>query len=116
MSGLHHPSALGALSGWRSVAALLATSVLDSSPAFAVPAWRFPYLSSEPVPGRLASSVIDGGLADQVLGASVYAIWGDSLYGETGGYRSLSGSSLDDVNIDDEAGKLKGLGSPEIPR
>lgn len=74
-----------------------------------VPAWRFPFMSSELVPGSLASPLIDGGLEGQVLGASAYAMWDDSLYAEFGGYRSLSRSTLDDLNIDDDAGKLGSL-------
>jgi hypothetical protein len=74
-----------------------------------VPAWRFPYMASELVPGPLGSPLIDGGLEGQVIGASAYAMWGDSIYGEIGGYRSLSSSFLDDVNVDDEAGKLGSL-------
>ena len=40
-----------------------------------VPAWRFPYMSPELIPGSLASPLIDGGLEGQVLGASAYAMW-----------------------------------------
>jgi len=75
----------------------------------AVPAWRFPYMASELVPGSLASPLIDGGLEQQVIGASAYTMWNEAVYAEVGGYRSLSRSTLDDLNVDDDAGRLGSL-------
>lgn len=74
-----------------------------------VPAWRFPYMASELAPGPIASPLLDGGLSQQVLGASVYGYWDKSIYGEIGAYGSPSKSFLDAMNIEDEAGKISGL-------
>ena len=72
-------------------------------------AWRFPYVSSELAPTPAASPLIDGGLEHQVLGVSAYGLYDGSFYGELGGYRSLSASTLNSLGIDDEAGKLDNL-------
>lgn len=52
------------------------------------PAWGFPYSSSSVAPTPAASPLLDGTLAQQVAGLTVYAWWRNSLYGEIGGYRS----------------------------
>ena len=63
------------------------------------PAWRFPYASSELAPTSVAQPLLDGGLAQQVIGASAYGVWNKSFYGELGLYRSLSKGFLNDVNV-----------------
>lgn len=68
--------------------------------------WRFPYIASELAPGPAASPLIDGGLEHQVIGLSAYAFLDDSIYAELGGYKSLSRSFLNKVNIEDEAGRI----------
>lgn len=70
-----------------------------SDPFNTVPAWRFPYMSAEMVeaPG---SPLLDGGLEMQVAGLSAYTLWNDSVYAELGGYKSLSQSFLDKVNVE----------------
>jgi hypothetical protein len=70
-----------------------------------VPAWRFPYMSSEMVSAQ--SVLLDGGLGQQVLGLTGYALWDNSFYGELGGYRALSQSFLDNVNVGADL-KVKG--------
>jgi hypothetical protein len=52
------------------------------------PAFGFPYASSNATVSPLAGTAIDGGLAQQVAGLSVYAFWNESVYAEVGGYRS----------------------------
>jgi hypothetical protein len=52
------------------------------------PAFGFPYAASNAMVSPLASAVIDGGLAQDVAGLSVYAFWNESVYAEIGGYRS----------------------------
>lgn len=71
-----------------------------------VPAWRFPYMSSELVPGSATSTLLEGGLEHQVIGASAYAYWNNAIYAELGAYRSLSHSTLDKLNVGDDAGEL----------
>ncbi|GBG14650.1 probable potassium transport system protein kup [Novimethylophilus kurashikiensis] len=64
-----------------------------------VPAWRFPYMSSELAVGSAASPLIDGALAQQVIGVSAYGFYDNHWYAELGGYNSLSKRILDDINI-----------------
>ena len=54
------------------------------------PAWGFPFASSDLAPGPAASTLIDGGLAQQVAGLGGYALWNDMIYAQIAGYRSLS--------------------------
>ena len=65
-----------------------------------VPAWRFPYMQAEIV--EPPSVLLDGGLGQQVLGLTGYALWDDRFYVELGGYRALSRDVLNMVNVDAE--------------
>ncbi len=71
-----------------------------------VPAWRFPYMASELVPEAATSTLLEGGLEHQVIGASAYTYWNNAIYAEIGAYRSLSRSALEKLNIGDDAGGL----------
>lgn len=53
-----------------------------------VPAWGFPFVSSETAPSPIAAATIDGALGQQVLGLGTYALWHDWVYGEFTAYRS----------------------------
>ncbi|HET6907607.1 MAG TPA: cytochrome C [Rhodanobacteraceae bacterium] len=66
------------------------------------PAWKFPFVSSELAPGPIATPVLDGRLAQQVVGATGYLYLDDNFYAEAGAYRTLPrpwlrrlGTSLD---------------------
>ncbi|WP_449653360.1 cytochrome C [Thermomonas sp.] len=65
------------------------------------PAWRFPFIASALVPGPAAATLLEGGLGQQVVGASAYAAMDGRYYGEIGVYRSLSASMLRRLNVDD---------------
>jgi hypothetical protein len=52
------------------------------------PAWSFPFIGSEGAPGGAASTMIDGGLSQNVLGVGSYAMVGNLVYGEFSIYRS----------------------------
>ncbi len=52
------------------------------------PAWGFPFASSSAAPAPAAGSMIDGGLAQEVVGLSAYAYLNSAVYGELGAYRS----------------------------
>ncbi|RZU47820.1 hypothetical protein EV700_0787 [Fluviicoccus keumensis] len=70
-----------------------------------LPAWRFPYTSTELVPGA-AGTILDGGLAQQVVGATAYGLFANHIYAEAGLYKSMSRNVLDKLmNIQPE-GKL----------
>lgn len=59
------------------------SDVWNSTPAFG-----YPYASSSVSLTPAASTLIDGGLAQQVAGAAAYAFWQRSLYAEVGFYRT----------------------------
>jgi hypothetical protein len=52
------------------------------------PAWGFPYASSSVAASPMASTLIEGGLAQRVAGLGVYGLWNSFLYGELSIYRS----------------------------
>jgi hypothetical protein len=57
------------------------------------PAWGFPYNGPNlPVPGPAFSSLIDGGLSQQVAGIGGYFWWDRHLYGELSLYGNANGS------------------------
>ncbi|HVJ53293.1 MAG TPA: hypothetical protein VM689_12575 [Aliidongia sp.] len=54
------------------------------------PAWSFPFVSSNLAPSPAAATMIEGGFAQQVVGATAYAYWNRLVYLEMGVYGSLS--------------------------
>lgn len=72
------------------------------------PAWRFPFIASALVPGAGVGTLLEGGLGQQVLGATAYAQLDGKYYGELGFYRTLPSSTLRSLNVDD-GGRLTGL-------
>lgn len=64
------------------------------------PAWGFPFSSSGlgPTPG--ASTLIDGGLSQQVLGLGGYAMISNSFYVDVAGYHTLGGGFQRNMGID----------------
>jgi len=61
-----------------------------TDPWNSTPAWGYPFLSSGLAPKPAAGTLIEGGLAQQVLGLNAYALWDQLIYAEIGGYRTLS--------------------------
>lgn len=53
------------------------------------PAWGFPFATSSLAPEPAAATVIDSGLAQQVLGAGAYTLWNHLLYLEADVYHGL---------------------------
>lgn len=53
-----------------------------------VPAWGYPFGTTNAGVSPLAGTQIDGALAQDVAGISAYVMWNESLYGELGVYRS----------------------------
>jgi hypothetical protein len=76
------------------------------------PAFGFPYAASNAMVSPLASTVIDGGLAQDVAGLSVYAFWNESVYAEIGGYRSAKQGATNQLT--GAAGPLDGTVSNVI--
>jgi hypothetical protein len=61
------------------------------------PAWGFPFASSDVAPGGLASTVVDGALAQQALGLGAYTLLGGLVYADFSVYRSaFQGRALAD--------------------
>lgn len=52
------------------------------------PAWGFPFASSDAAPSPAASTLIDGGLGQQVVGVSAYGMWNKLLYVNVAAYHS----------------------------
>jgi len=53
-----------------------------------VPAWGYPFATTNAGVSPLAHTAIDGTLAQSVAGISAYVMWNEALYGELGVYRS----------------------------
>lgn len=64
------------------------------------PAWSFPYSSSGLAPAPTAATLIQGGLAQEVVGLGAFSMWNDKVYLELDGYRSLSRNTLDALGPD----------------
>lgn len=58
------------------------------------PAWGYPWLSSGLAPTPAAATLIEGGLAQTVVGVSPYFYFDNLVYAEVGGYRSLGNRAL----------------------
>jgi hypothetical protein len=56
------------------------------------PAWSFPFVASALAPTPAAATLIEGGLAQQVVGLTTYVYWNRLVYFEFGGYASLAPS------------------------
>ncbi len=63
------------------------------------PAWGFPFVSSALAPTPTAATLIEGGLAQQVLGVTAYNFWNRLIYTEIGFYRGLSPTTLTTLGI-----------------
>lgn len=57
-------------------------------PYHSTPAWGFPFISSETAPGPLASTLIDGGLAQDAVGIGGYTLIANHWYANLSVYRS----------------------------
>ena len=56
------------------------------------PTWSFPYAASSVAVASNASTLIDGGLAQQVAGLGLYTLWNRTLYAELAAYRTADGA------------------------
>jgi hypothetical protein len=68
-----------------------------SDPWNSTPVWGFPYNRSPLAPTPMAATLVDGGLAQRVVGAGVYALWGNVLYSEVDVYKGLDAKALNAV-------------------
>jgi hypothetical protein len=63
------------------------------------PAWGYPYIASQLSQVHLTTTLIEGVLAQQVLGLNPYIYWDRFFYAEAGGYRTLSPGQLTALGI-----------------
>jgi hypothetical protein len=63
------------------------------------PAWGFPYISSPLLPSPTAGTLIEGGLAQTVLGVTAYTMIHKHLYLEGGVYRGLHDRWLGNLGL-----------------
>jgi hypothetical protein len=79
---------------------LLAGITLHNNPTVqdvwnTVPAWGYPFMSSAVAPSVVASTLIDGALATQVVGLGAYSLYDNMLYTELTAYRSAPQGTAD---------------------
>jgi hypothetical protein len=75
-----------------------------------LPAWSFPYTSSDLAPSPAAAPLLAGGLAQNTLGATVYAWIDRTWYLEAGGYASPGAGALGRLGVDPfDRGDVQGL-------
>ncbi|MCU7491131.1 MAG: cytochrome C [Ignavibacteria bacterium] len=53
-----------------------------------LPAWIFPFAASATSPAPAAATLIEGGLAQKVIGLGIYSLWNDLLYAEVTLYKT----------------------------
>jgi hypothetical protein len=81
-----------------------------SDPWNTTPVWSFPFDGSGLAPSPAAAPLIKGALGQIVLGASVYADWNSSIYGEAGVYHTLTRAAIDALAVSaDGAPKSRGV-------
>lgn len=66
------------------------------------PAWSFPFTASGVAPAPAASTLIQGGFSQQVLGFGAYAMWDDLIYAEGSAYRTLPFHIQQGLGVDPE--------------
>ena len=74
-----------------------------------IPGWGFPYSSSDLAPAPGAATMFDGGVAQSVLGTSVYAWINSSIYTEFGLYWTPSNRFLSAMGTDFGPGPISGV-------
>jgi hypothetical protein len=73
------------------------------------PAWRYPFIKSGLAPTPNAATVIEGSLAQEVLGVSAYAFWDRLIYAEVGGYQTLSSRMDSALGVDPNGNSINGV-------
>ena len=73
------------------------------------PAWGFPFSGSHLAPAPTPGTLVEGGLAQQVVGVGAYTMIADTVYLDLGGYRSLSVHSLTSLGADAGGDQLTGM-------
>ncbi|HJW39671.1 MAG TPA: hypothetical protein VJ476_00415, partial [Rhizomicrobium sp.] len=71
-----------------------------------LPAWGFPYTGSDLSPAPSAGTIMDGGLAQSVIGLTAYADWDSHIYTEASLYWSPGRHFLSALGTDEGAGRI----------
>jgi hypothetical protein len=71
-----------------------------------LPAWGFPYTASDLAPSPAAATILDGGLAQGVLGVSAYVDWDSGIYSEVALYATPGRHFLSALGSDSGAGDI----------
>ncbi len=74
-----------------------------------LPAWGFPYTGSDLAPAPTTGTILDGGLAQSVLGVSGYADWDSEIYTEVALYFTPGHGFLRALGSDFGAGSITGV-------
>ena len=74
-----------------------------------LPAWGFPYTSSDLAPGPAAATLLDGGFEMAVVGTTAYAKWENGLYTEAGAYFTPGQHFLSALGADEGPGQMNGV-------
>jgi hypothetical protein len=64
------------------------------------PAWSYPWVASGLAPGPAAATLIEGGLASEVVGVNAYGYWNRLIYAEAGIYKTLSTRTQTTLGVD----------------
>jgi len=74
------------------------------------PAWGYPFQGSGLAPTPAAGTLIEGGLAAEVVGTNVYGYWNRLIYAEAGLYKTLSTRTQTTLGVDPTgSSSIKGL-------
>ncbi|HEX4196682.1 MAG TPA: hypothetical protein VHZ26_04500 [Caulobacteraceae bacterium] len=68
------------------------------------PTWGFPYNASALAPTLAASTLLDGQLAQRVLGVGAYGMWDNTLYTEFTAYAPVANSTLVHLGVRTDPG------------
>ncbi len=68
------------------------------------PTWGFPYNASSLAPTPTNATLLDGALAQRVLGLGVYGLWNDLIYAEATAYAPVNNQTLNRLGVASPAG------------
>jgi len=73
------------------------------------PAWGYPYIASGLAPTPAAATMLEGQLAQQVVGINPYLYWDRLIYVEAGAYRTLGNRLLQNLGAGTGANQINGV-------
>lgn len=93
----------GSLAGHNATYGLYANNnPMMQDPYNSTTAWGFPFTGSGLAPGPAAAPVLDGGFAQQVVGAGAYAMFNNTVYVDLAGYHTIGGHLQKSLGVDPE--------------